>query len=155
MSCRHHEGDAAADKIYIMLWDGNLYSCTGNMLMDPEIEDKDLDLKKAVKYEDNDDDEEQEEDAKAKKSRSRSNTPVEGRWAEKSSSAERTPSRSPTPMKEDQMDIDQQLENALSPKLIPSKPGSPAAVNVIRSPAAVMEPPPNPILQSLPPYLPP
>ena len=26
MSCRHHEGDAAADKIYIMLWDGNLYS---------------------------------------------------------------------------------------------------------------------------------
>merc|ERR1712243_462892 len=61
MSCRHHEGDAAADKIYIMLWDGNLYSCTGNMLMDPEIEDKDLDLKKAVKYEDNDDDDEEDE----------------------------------------------------------------------------------------------
>merc|ERR1712013_511410 len=61
MSCRHHEGDAAADKIYIMLWDGNLYSCTGNMLMDPEIEDKDLDLKKAVKYEDNDDDNEEDE----------------------------------------------------------------------------------------------
>merc|ERR1712098_33494 len=98
-----------------------------------------------VEDDDEDDDEEQEEDAKAKKSRSRSNTPVEGRWAEKSSSAERTPSRSPTPMKEDQMDIDQQLEDALSPKLIPSKPGSPAAV---------MEPPPNPILHSLPPYLP-
>jgi len=29
--------------------------------MDPEIEDKDLDLKKAVKYEDNDDDDEEDE----------------------------------------------------------------------------------------------
>merc|ERR1711942_19872 len=52
MSCRHHEGDAAADKIYIMLWDGDLYSVTGAMLMDPEVEDKALDLKLAVKDED-------------------------------------------------------------------------------------------------------
>merc|ERR1712241_1620970 len=52
MSCRHHEGDAAADKIYIMLWDGNLYSVTGAMLMDPEVEDKALDLKLVVKDED-------------------------------------------------------------------------------------------------------
>merc|ERR1712136_580718 len=105
--------------------------------------------------EDDEDEEEVEEDSKAKKSRSRSNTPVEGRWAEKSSSPERTPSRSPTPMKgedHDQMDIDQQLEDALSPKLVQSKPGSPASVQVIRSPAAVMEPPPS--LPSLPPYLP-
>jgi len=105
--------------------------------------------------EDDEDEEEVEEDTKAKKSRSRSNTPVEGRWAEKSSSPERTPSRSPTPMKgedHDQMDIDQQLEDALSPKLVQSKPGSPASVQVIRSPAAVMEPPPS--LPSLPPYLP-
>ena len=25
MSCRHHEGDAEADKIYILLWNGMLY----------------------------------------------------------------------------------------------------------------------------------
>jgi len=62
MSCRHHEGDAAADKIYILCWDGNLHSCTGNMLMDPEIEDKDLDLKLAVKDDDDDDDDDEEKE---------------------------------------------------------------------------------------------
>merc|ERR1712083_212367 len=60
MSCRHHEGDAATDKIYILLWDGNLYSVTGAMLMDPEIEDKALDLKIAVKDEDEGSDDEDE-----------------------------------------------------------------------------------------------
>merc|ERR1712212_1192648 len=60
MSCRHHEGDAATDKIYILLWDGNLYSVTGAMLMDPEIEDKALDLKIAVKDEDDGSDDEDE-----------------------------------------------------------------------------------------------
>jgi len=62
MSCRHHEGDAAADKIYILCWDGNLHSCTGNMLMDPEIEDKDLDLKLAVKDDDDDVDDDEEKE---------------------------------------------------------------------------------------------
>merc|ERR1712002_1439476 len=60
MSCRHHEGDAEVDKVYILLWDGNLYSVTGAMLMDPEIEDKALDLKIAVKDEDEGSDDEDE-----------------------------------------------------------------------------------------------
>ena len=55
MSCRHHEGDAETDKIYIMLWNGNLYKVTGNMLSDINVADDALDLKIAVKMEDYDD----------------------------------------------------------------------------------------------------
>ena len=48
MSCRHHEGSAEADKIYIMLWNGNLYSVTGTMLSDESVANEALDLKLAV-----------------------------------------------------------------------------------------------------------
>merc|ERR1712126_278524 len=48
MSCRHHEGDAETDKLYILLWNGNLYSVTGAMIMHPEVGDEKLDLKLAV-----------------------------------------------------------------------------------------------------------
>merc|ERR1712083_957483 len=57
MSCRHH-ADAAVDKIYILLWNGNLFSVTGAKLMDPEIDNTALDLKIAVKEEDEDSDDE-------------------------------------------------------------------------------------------------
>jgi len=55
MSCRHHEGDAETDRIYILLWNGMLYSVTGAMLMDPEVADSALDLKVAVVEEDDED----------------------------------------------------------------------------------------------------
>ena len=48
MSCRHHEGSAEADKIFIMLWNGNLYSVTGKMLSDEAVTNEVLDLKLAV-----------------------------------------------------------------------------------------------------------
>ena len=48
MSCRHHEGAAEADKIFIMLWNGNLYSVTGTMLSDEAVTNEALDLKLAV-----------------------------------------------------------------------------------------------------------
>merc|ERR1711887_222024 len=44
MSCRHHEGEAETDKIYMLLWNGMLYKVTGNMLMDPEVANDALDL---------------------------------------------------------------------------------------------------------------
>merc|ERR1712110_1197361 len=48
MSCRHHEGSAEEDKIFIMLWNGNLYSVTGTMLSDESVANEALDLKLAV-----------------------------------------------------------------------------------------------------------
>lgn len=48
MSCRHHEGSAEADKIFIMLWNGNLYSVTGSKLSDEAVTNEALDLKLAV-----------------------------------------------------------------------------------------------------------
>jgi len=55
MSCRHHEGDAETDKIYMLLWNGMLYKVTGAMLMDPEVANTALDLKVAVMEEDDED----------------------------------------------------------------------------------------------------
>merc|ERR1712128_345683 len=55
MSCRHHEGEAEVDKVYILLWNGMLYSVTGAMLMDPDVADSALDLKVAVMEEDDED----------------------------------------------------------------------------------------------------
>merc|ERR1711887_124076 len=54
MSCRHHEGEAETDKIYMLLWNGMLYKVTGNMLMDPEVANDALDLEVAVMEEDDD-----------------------------------------------------------------------------------------------------
>ena len=48
MSCRHQAGSAEADKIFIMLWNGNLYSVTGKMLSDEAVTNEALDLKLAV-----------------------------------------------------------------------------------------------------------
>jgi len=48
MSCRHHHDDAENDKIYIMLWNGQIFSVTGNMLADESVSDDALDLKLAV-----------------------------------------------------------------------------------------------------------
>jgi len=61
MSCRHHEGEAEADMVYILLWSGMLYSVTGSKLMDPNVTDDDLDLKLAVVEDDDDADEEHED----------------------------------------------------------------------------------------------
>jgi len=63
MSCRHHQDNAKADKIYIMLWNGAVYSVTGNMLMDESVSDDALDLKLAVERNvvDEEDDDEQGE----------------------------------------------------------------------------------------------
>ena len=57
MSCRHHEGDAETDKIYILLWSGKLYKVTGAMLMDPEVANAALDMELAVIEEDDEDEE--------------------------------------------------------------------------------------------------
>jgi len=51
MSCRHHDGDAQADDIYIMTWNGIVYRINGTQLADPNVEDKDLDIMEAVRIE--------------------------------------------------------------------------------------------------------
>merc|ERR1711992_13559 len=48
MSCRHHEGKAEADDIYIMLWSGIVYRVSGSKLADDSIADKDLGMVEAV-----------------------------------------------------------------------------------------------------------
>jgi len=63
MSCRHHEGEAKADIIYILLWNGALYKVTGSQLMDTAVENDKLDLKIAVtKPSDNDGDDDSDDD---------------------------------------------------------------------------------------------
>merc|ERR1719245_402347 len=44
MSCRHHEGKAEADDIFIMLWSGIVYKVNGSKLADESVDDKDLDM---------------------------------------------------------------------------------------------------------------
>ena len=39
MSCRHHQGQAEEDMVYILLWNGNVLKVSGSMLEDPEITD--------------------------------------------------------------------------------------------------------------------
>eukprot|EP00092_Neocalanus_flemingeri_P022319 GFUD01024202.1.p1 GENE.GFUD01024202.1~~GFUD01024202.1.p1 ORF type:complete len:356 (+),score=87.45 GFUD01024202.1:96-1163(+) len=51
MSCRHHEAGAEDDKIYILLWDGNILKVTGSMLEDPDLSNDDLDIVPAVSNE--------------------------------------------------------------------------------------------------------
>merc|ERR1711992_70982 len=48
MSCRHHEGKAEEDDIYIMLWSGIVYRVSGSKLADDSIADKDLGMVEAV-----------------------------------------------------------------------------------------------------------
>ena len=110
---------------------------------DGEVEDED------------DDDAELEAQVRKSKSKSRSRTPVEGKWADRSSSAERTPSRSPTPMKEEEMEVDtkDEIEPEEERKGPFSVPGSPAGgvAAVLNSPAKETLAPSVP---ALPPYLP-
>jgi len=63
MSCRHHDGDAEADDIYIMLWSGIVYKVNGSKLADDSIDNDALGMEivakaKGVDVEDdgNDDD---------------------------------------------------------------------------------------------------
>jgi len=94
-----------------------------------------------------------------RRSRSKSQTPIEGRWAEKSSSPERTPSRSPTPLMEEELMEEDEVaageEAVVSPGGAPSsKPGSPATLMTAEAgpdPVLVVS---QPSLPSLPPYLP-
>jgi len=100
-----------------------------------------------------------ETDAKARESKSRSRTPVEGRWAEKSPSTDRTPSRSPTPMRGEDEEMEQDPD---SPSRVGSQSPQTKAVSRSESPAAPQAaPPPSPpvahtvqLAPSLPPYLP-
>ena len=111
-----------------------------------------------------DDDEDEAIEAAAAKHKSRSLSPrsspgVEGRWAERSSSPERTPSRSPTPLRseDDEMEVepgDATKVNDESKNDHASNPGSPS--DYLRPPAAavpVKETVSNPV-SLLPPYLP-
>merc|ERR1719154_161776 len=113
---------------------------------DGEVEDED------------DEDAELEAQVKQSKSKSRSITPVRGKWADKSSSAERTPSRSPTPMKEEEMEVEAQEDTELEedrrgPFSVPGSPSVVSAAAVLNSPAQVKEPP-APAVPALPPCLP-
>jgi len=108
--------------------------------------------------EDEDEDAELEAQVNKSKSKSRSTTPVRGKWADKSSSAERTPSRSPTPMKEEEMEVEaqediEQEEDRRGPFSVPGSPSVVSAAAVLNSPAQAMEPP-APAVPALPPYLP-
>ena len=72
MSCRHHQGRAEEDKIYILLWNGNIFKVgidqrkslsdfmlkvSGSLLEDPEVNDDALDLSTVFTSEGDDDDE--------------------------------------------------------------------------------------------------
>ena len=64
MSCRHHEGKAEADDIYIMLWSGIVYKVNGSKLADESVDNSALEMEEVAKVEsdsssdaDSDDDE--------------------------------------------------------------------------------------------------
>jgi len=59
MSCRHHDGDAEADDIYIMLWSGIVYKVNASKLADESVDNDSLGMEvvaKAETDEENDDD---------------------------------------------------------------------------------------------------
>merc|ERR1711913_99361 len=62
MSCRHHEGKAEADDIFIMLWSGIVYKVNGSKLMDANVDDKDLDMCVAARAESGDGDDSDDDD---------------------------------------------------------------------------------------------
>merc|ERR1711918_151300 len=49
MSCRHHDGDAEADDIYIMLWSGIVYRVNGSKLADESIDNDALGMEVVAK----------------------------------------------------------------------------------------------------------
>merc|ERR1711936_292109 len=104
-----------------------------------------------------------ENDTKARDSKSRSRTPVEGRWADKSSSAERTPSRSPTPMRGEDEEMDQdggespvRHSRSQSPQesKVESRSDSPAFTQANHPSSPHAPPQPVQLAPTLPPYLP-
>merc|ERR1719244_1893871 len=102
-----------------------------------------------------DDDNEEEvgkNDEDRKKSRSRSRTPIEGRWADRSSSRSRsrTPSRSPTPMREDTPPSPERDGGSPPPVVPQSGSGAESPSELL----PVAESPAPPLLPGLPPYLP-
>jgi len=104
-----------------------------------------------------------EVETKARDSKSRSRTPVEGgRWADKSPSTERTPSRSPTPMRGEDEEMEQEGGDSPARHSRSQSPHESKAVSRSESPAAVQPtlpasphvPQPIQLPPSLPPYLP-
>ena len=103
-----------------------------------------------------------EVEAKERESKSRSRTPVEGRWAEKSPSTERTPSRSPTPMRGENEEMDEEGGDSPANRSRSQSPMESKVESRSESPAAVQAAPPSPhvpptlvqLPPSLPPYLP-
>jgi len=49
MSCRHHEGKAEADDIYIMLWSGIVYKVNGSKLADESVDNSALGMVEVAK----------------------------------------------------------------------------------------------------------
>merc|ERR1711992_322839 len=49
MSCRHHDGDAEADDIYIMLWSGIVYKVNGSKLADDSVDNSALGMVEVAK----------------------------------------------------------------------------------------------------------
>jgi len=49
MSCRHHDGDAEADDIYIMLWSGIVYKVNGSKLADESVDNSALAMVEVAK----------------------------------------------------------------------------------------------------------
>merc|ERR1712025_970580 len=99
---------------------------------------------------------------KMRESKSHSRTPVEGRWADKSPSTERTPSRSPTPMRGEDEVMDQdggespvRHSRSQSPQesKVESRSDSPAFAQA-NHPASPHAPQPVQLAPTLPPYLP-
>jgi len=117
--------------------------------------DRDEESEEGELIDDDDLEEEQQLQGKAEeRSHSRSQTPIEGRWAEKSSSPERTPSRSPTPMKGEDEPMEQEEavgvieEAAGSPRSMSKPPQSPSLLPPVEPKVEAV------IVPSLPPYLP-
>ena len=121
---------------------------------DEDTPDRDEESEEGELIDDDDLEEEQQEGNAEERSHSRSQTPIEGRWAEKSSSPERTPSRSPTPMKGEDEPMEEEEavgvieEAAGSPRSLSKPPQSPSLIPAVEAKVETV------IVPSLPPYLP-
>ena len=62
MSCRHHDGDAEADDIYIMLWNGIVYKVNGSKLADESIDNDALGMEVVAKAESSEEGNDEDDD---------------------------------------------------------------------------------------------
>jgi len=62
MSCRHHDGDAEADDIYIMLWSGIVYRVNGSKLADESIDNDALGMEVVAKAESSEEGNDEDDD---------------------------------------------------------------------------------------------